>query len=31
MNSVVDQMLAAVDAGDEGIKYQEFVRMMKKY
>ena len=31
MNAVVDQMLADVDVGDEGIKYQDFVRMMKKY
>ena len=31
MNAVVDQMLVDADVGDEGIKYQEFVRMMKKY
>ena len=31
MNAGVDQMLAAVDVGDGGIKYQEFVIMIKKY
>ena len=30
MNTVVDEMLAAVDDGDGVINYQEFLRMMKK-